>query len=215
MSNGVDRDDLIVNGYIRRQKTDIPLEIIELCLKWYHIALFWEFLENSRVEIMNDDHTKPTIIKYKQGRGYTSCYGSIVMPSMNNDQVYEYNIRVERHLIAIGICDTNFLDTQTFFYNESKNTTNFYTLLGWDGRLITYDASSSKKIYKKYADGLNLRNTEMNEVKLIYDASNATLSYKINGKDYGVACDTSKSSEISYRLAIHVDCRKDMIVELE
>ena len=210
MSNGLGRDKLIVNGYIHRQKTNIPLEIMKLCLKWYHIPLFWEFIEDSRVEPMNDE-TKPTIIKYKSGREFTSCYASVIMPSMNNDVIYEYNIKADGCLIAVGISNAKFLNAKTFFYDNGKNKSEFYALLGWDGRIVSYKSWSENS---NYADGLRGR-TEMNEIKLIYDPSNATLSYKINGKDYGIACYTSKSSETSYRLAIHVDSRNDMIIELK
>ena len=70
------------------------LRIIELCLKWYHIAVFFEFYEESRVEIMDDD-TAPTVINYKMsdGKDYTSCYGSTVMPSID-PEIYEYHVKL-------------------------------------------------------------------------------------------------------------------------
>ena len=212
MSNGLVRDDLIVNGYIRRQQADIPKEIIDLCIKWYHMALFWEFFESSRVDIMNDDHTKPTIIKYKAGEeDYTSIYGSVIMPSMNNDEIYEYNIKFDKlDGVAIGICDAKFIKTDTFFYNNSQNASKHYALWCWNGRIRT---SETSWYGNDYAD--KLTTNEVSEIKLTYDASNATISFKVNDKDYGVASKTFKSDDISYRLAIHIDASQDTTIELK
>ena len=210
MSTRLTEDSLIVSGYIHRQETEIPAEIIELCLKWYHIALFFEFMEDSRVEIMDDDK-QPTIIKYKPGYGYTSCYGSVIMPSMSNNAIYQYNIKFDKsYAIAIGICDAEFVDTATFFYNTLKNRRKYYCLCSWEGTVGSQEVTG----WREYADGVG-GNIGINEVKLTYDAANATVSYTINNKDYGVAFNTSRSHKISYRMAIHVDCKEDMILEIQ
>ena len=215
MAGRLERDSLIVSGYIHCQKKEIPTEIILLCLKWYHLTVFFEFYEESRVEIM-DDETMPSIIKYKpydldnECLQYSSCYGSVVMPSMGSE-IYEYHVRFDKFAgVAIGICDAEFTNTDTFFYNGSASAS--YALWCWSGNMFCSGGGNSGS--KSYAGAL-IDDPKMNDMVITYDPSNATLSYKINGKDYGVACNPFKSSEISYRLAMHVHYHGDIIIELK
>ena len=190
-----ERDELIVSAYFHQIKIDTPVEIIQLCFKWYHIPLFWEYF-SSEGQIINNEKT---IIKFDdsnvKGPPFVSCYGSIIMASMNNDSIYEYGVKLEGKLaVVIGICDAEFINTDTFFYDGNSHHSSFYALYGWDGDIVS-QAPHDRWKRKSYAVGYN---NGVNEIKVIYDACNGTLSYKINDKDYGIACNTFKSDKMSY-----------------
>ena len=170
MSNKFVRDKLLVSGYIHQNNIKIPADIIQLCFQWYHIRLFFEYYPSREAQIMNDE---TTIIKFKAFENYDdayySCYGSIIMPSMDNNCIYEYNIILTGQSgIVIRICDAEFINTDTWFYNGDLNKSKYYGLYGWDGHTMSP--------YLRYSDTFNYKKHEINEVKLIYDANNSTLS---------------------------------------
>lgn len=211
------KDELIVSGYIHQCKLNIPVEIIQLCLKWYHVAFFFEFYP-SVGKIMNDEKTIIKFIKPPPKRDeFVSIYSSITMPSKNNNSsIYEYDIRLHGKLgVVVGICDAKFIDTDTFFYDEKSNHSSYYALYGWNGWIIQKESHGSMKYAVPYNYTEDTKDTEM---KIIYDTHNETLSYTINGKDYGIACKPIHRHEtLSYRLAIHLDLDSldEMTVELK
>lgn len=89
------QNDLLVNGYVREQAhRAIPSEIIQVIFKWYHITFFIQYYNESVAGIMNP---QKTMVKCWKSRGFhslCSCYGSVIMPSFDNDIIYEYTIKI-------------------------------------------------------------------------------------------------------------------------
>lgn len=203
-------DDLLGYGYVRQQTDrDIPKEIIQMIFKWYHVASFIEYYNESIAEIMNQEKTM-IISKGFRSRicRFCSCYGSVIMPSFNNDIIYEYTIKVSlssrSQWYAIGICDATFIDTDTYFYNKNRNKSKFYALK--PGKKIKSHEHDNTYSGTYYA--CDLKQTQNGggsiTVTLIYNAANETLSFRDEVQDYGIASKTYKTQDFSYRLAIYL-----------
>lgn len=181
-----DRDTVLVNGFIKRYASEVfPLEILELVLQWYHIPFCIEYFELHRVGIMNKEKTKIRHFKYALG---STSYGSIIMPSFDNNIIYEYTIRIiEGNNLSIGLTDALFLKTNGSFYNSTFNKFKYY-------------------VFNTDTKGLST-------VKLIYNAYAATLSLEIDDKPDGLVYETHKAEELNYRLAIYM--KKKVCLEIE
>ena len=90
-----ERDELLVHGYIRKQQIDIPKEIAALCLIWYHFELY--IFKAKFGVTLNENRT---IIKQYS---YGTCYGSVIMPSWNNNLIYEYTVKILEHAAGVAI----------------------------------------------------------------------------------------------------------------
>ena len=93
------RDSVLVHGYVREQfeifNIDIPEEVIELFVAWYHNPSY--FIKKSvGQEFLNDDQTK-----IKQESADESAWGSILMPSID-DIIYEYTIKVSDYPTGVA-----------------------------------------------------------------------------------------------------------------
>ena len=82
----------------------ISAEIIELCFIWYHLELF--IFKSSERAILNEDKTtitqaQDTGLDYDFNVG--TCYGSIIMPSMNDGMIYEYTVKLSEHADGVGM----------------------------------------------------------------------------------------------------------------
>ena len=196
-----EKDELLVYGYIREQKLHkIPIEIIELFLKWYHNPLFIKFFDASRAAIMNEKNTKIKCIFELPN----SCYAALTMPSSDNNTIYEYAIRIlQGHFVAIGIVDALFKKTDTFFYNLEVNKSKFYVLMSWCGGTKSHEAEYNWSDPNCYGPRFNHNYPTI--VKLIYDAYNGTISFYYNDEHHGVAYQTHKAPELSYRLVVYLE----------
>ena len=194
------KDELLVYGYIRKhQLREIPIEIIELCLKWYHNTLFIEIFNSTRAEIMNDEKT---IIRYfnkdNNKNLISSCYGSVLMPSFDNTTIYEYTIKVlEKSEFGVGFVNALFNKTDTWFYNGSYHEFDYLVCCSWG------DLYALNKDHRNWDNDGKFDHVPL-IIKMTYDASNGTVSFVINGKDYGVVYKLSKDEGCSYRLAIYL-----------
>ena len=202
------KDELLVYGYVRRQKlSQIPIEIIELFVKWYHDPLFIKFFAVSRAAMMNEEKTK---IKSTSDL-LNSCYAALTMPSFDNNTIYEYTIGIlQGKYVAIGMVDALFVKTNTFFYNLDYNKSKFYVLMSWSGHTKSHKAGHNWGEPNCYGPRFNDNYPTI--VKLIYDAYNGTISFYYKDENHGVAYHTRKSPELSYRLAIYL--KAGAIVEL-
>ena len=127
------KTDLLVKGYIR-EHIQLPLDIILLCIKWYHNPLYIALYDEDRARVTNTDKT---IIRCNGStNSFNTFYGSTIMPSMNNNTVYEYEIKIKRDKLAvvIGMIDAKHNDTKCTFYNITDKA-KCYALLSWFGTL--------------------------------------------------------------------------------
>ena len=98
-------DEYLVHGFIRNNHDQIPLDIMNLCLSWYHIKVSWE--KCGRAGKLND--TKMTFIK--ELFGIVTCYASVIMPSISKINIdYEFRVKIigredEDIDLCIGIDD--------------------------------------------------------------------------------------------------------------
>ena len=209
-----DRDQKLVDGYVRLicNEINIPKEILTLIFIWCHLELFifkmgdrFQLNEEKTIITRNDDKKlhSSTIINYG------SCYGSISMPSMNNKLIYEYRIKVlklnDEH-VGIGIYDAICKHINTYFIEQTA--TSNYGLQCWNGTKASHNAAWEKA--EIYAAPCKDKDTD---ITMIYNAYKSTLSFSIDGKDYGIAYDNiDKREELDYRLTIYLAC--DASVEL-
>lgn len=192
------RDDLLIHGYIRRQKlTSIPIEVLELIHKWFHIAVHFEFYDKADTMFMN---TELTSIKLGCAeRTWTSCYGSLAMSSTGYKTIYEYTIKIlDGKSVALGLVDAAYHDTSGHFYDYSKNKSKYYAIFNWFGKTMSHEDYDA--IYE-YGPVFNDEYPTI--MKLIYDADKASLSFEIKGKNYGEAFKIHKEEGLEYRLAIY------------
>ena len=191
--------ELLVHGYIRRQKLQpVPMEIIELVYKWYHNPLYIQYFAEKDGKTMNEEKTMIELGHYT----YTSCYGSLVMPSTDNNNVYQYTIKISKgRCVALGLVDALFHKTHCHFYDPDENPSKWYVIFNWRAEKKSHKDGGKWKDLEQYGIVFNKYNPST--VELIYDAYNATLSFVINGKKYGVAFKTHKEHGLHYRIAIY------------
>ena len=191
-----ERDELLIHGFIRNEKIDIPVEIINLCLLWYHMALF--VFKSADIVTLNEDKTVITQEKKNTSGEMNTSYGSIIMPSMNNEMIYEYKIKVSptENQVGIGIDDAECECVDTYFIGSQK--TYNYGLQCWNG-----EKSSEKDRWgTKYGDPCDGKKETI--VIMTFNAKDSSLSFVVNGKDYGIAYDDIyKQPGLDYRLALY------------
>ena len=194
-------DELLVYGYIRREfELDIPEDIMDLCVLWYHIASY--FLVAGKHCTFNDDYT---ICEYNNdgslaGDQANSCYGSVLMASMSDiDFEYKYRVKILQFgsIIGIGIDDGN-----------CKHIDANYTLDKRGGELKHYSYLSNTGLYK-WGDnnkctryGVEYRENDV--ITMIYNPYKHTLEFKKNGQSQGLIENIYGDEELSYRLCIYM-----------
>ena len=190
------RDSVLIHGYIRSQletlNLSIPAQVIELFVEWYHIQLY--FIKISRNQELNGDKT---IVK--QRTSAESAWASILMPSMD-DMIYEYTVKITAPSrdVAIGIDENGYKRINSYFVEQMDSI--HYALECWSG-----EKDSEKKGREEYGPRVG---KTMNGViiKMTYNAGATSLSFIVDGKDYGVAYDNVEQNEnLNYRLAIYMN----------
>ena len=133
MATKRDYDELLVYGYLRRESKrfkpiiDIPEDIMNICVLWYHIQSYL-FKAGKHCEI-NENGTKVTHKKKKGRYEPNSCYGSVVMPSINNVNIeYKYKIKIVKfdsnEHICVGVDDAKCINTDADF-SGNQDTKNY------------------------------------------------------------------------------------------
>ena len=183
------KDHKIVFGYCRSSNCNIPKELIEECLKWYHLKydhIQFDIYNGEVVQMIADDHTEWKAIT-NQGiinRMVSSSKGF-------NKGVHEWII----HCIidggwyqAIGIISDKWNNSKYNWFGGSTNGYCYY-LYGWDDYQIKI--SKSPKYIAKCAQKFNQEicwKTGDNIIVLL-DCDNWTISFKLNGKIVGSPVD--------------------------
>ena len=105
-------DELLVYGYLREGRhieINIPEDIMNICLQWYHIKSY--LFKAGKSCIISEDGSKVTYSeKDTLGVSSNSCYGSVSMPSISKREIeYKYKIKFlqphRQFYLAIGIDD--------------------------------------------------------------------------------------------------------------
>lgn len=202
--------DILVSGYIRQKIMDlyelnVPIELIKLCfLFWYSKTCdTWdESLCHQLVEI----NKKGTCFKFVNGScpdnnsGLSSVFGN---NCIHSSEIFTWNIRFNTKVswACIGIIK----DDQNVLYQNI--TDNNY---GRDnpGCFLTNHGTMCFEWnrIRKYCDRFDQKG---DLIEMTLNMKEHTLSYKINGMDYGIAHD--KLMEDSYRLVVSVSDRNEEI----
>ena len=190
-----DKNERLVDGYVREQKLEIPLEIISLIFLWYHLELY--IFKIGKHQELNKEKT--TVTQNSDSYVIGTCYGSVSMPSTDYELIYEYTVRILQTNggVAIGIDDAKCYHIDSWFIG-SRQTRN-YGMQCWDGtRCCMGDTFGSAYAKKSFQD-------KDTDIKMIYNAHESTLSFIIDGTDYGVAYNNIHKQEgLEYRLAIYL-----------
>eukprot|EP01084_Bolivina_argentea_P026103 48492_1 len=207
MSTSVEEDELLVTGYIRKESMNLNIgmasDIIGVCLLFYHIEIYWiEVSQDTR--IINDEQT---IIE--QICRYGSSYGSVLMPSTNNDKIYEYSVvlKTDCHSLTIGIAEdisiNKYLNTWFWGKEDTKN----YAFACWDNKIHSWETGC----YNGFEYGCKCEK-KGDIVTVIYDSKLGTLSFTVNGKQFGNAFDNIYKQEyLCYRIAVDLAGSGDSI----
>ena len=85
--------------------------------------------------IMNDEKTIVKCGGFKLLNS-SSCHGSFVMPSFDNDTIYKYRIKsLADPQVAIGIVDALFHKTDTHLYDSDVTESQYSSLMSLDRKI--------------------------------------------------------------------------------
>ena len=193
-----EKDFRLVHGWIRAKSKDvnvnIPFEVIELFVIWYHIQLY--FIKISNGQVLNDDKT---IINQTGSCVAASAWGSVLMSSMD-EKVYEYTIKLlpgSESRVAIGIDEDGYKRLNSWFVQQNESI--HYAFECWNGCKDSKEEHSAS-----YGEEVEVR-SEGSIIRMKYDVGKRTLSFIVDGKDYGVAFNNvQKGENIKYRLAVYL-----------
>ena len=185
---------MLIHGYIRKLletlNINIPDELIELFVVWYHNPLY--FIKISDGQTLNEDQT---IIKNHFDA--ESAWTSILMSSMDN-MVYEYTVKVSSDVgvVAIGIDENGYKRLNSWFVQQTDSI--HYAFEGWNG-------NKDSKHDGKEPYGKALSDQPGRIIKMIYNVGKTSLSFIVDGEDYGIAFDNIESREdLNYPLAVYM-----------
>ena len=195
-----ERDSVLVHGYIREQfqilNMNIPKEVIELFVKWYHNPLYFVKISQGQ-ELLHDDQT---IIK--QISDNETAWGSILMSS-TGQMIYEYTIKTLADTeyacngFAIGIDEDGYECINSWFVQQKRSI--HYAMQCWDGCKDCKGAT-----FMDYAPNRSVKSGTI--IRMIYNSGKRTLSFVVDDKNHGVAFDSVAAREdLNYRLAIYLN----------
>ena len=180
--------ELCVYGFIRNHSlkpNTIPDDLINLCLSMYHNVIDKWDEEISDKKIIFEVQTGNAMLLRKdvwQSYVMSDAFGSIIV-EQNEIQIWEFRTLSELYL---GIIDNNTFDqNRGWMFNYRKNA---YGLSTRNGNKICSEYGTEIRSGKEYA----VKCTQNEIISMILDMTGdryATLSFKINDKDYGIAFD--------------------------
>ena len=199
------KDELLVHGYVRENDSRYPVDIMNICLKWYHIESFL-FSAGDCLEI----NEEKDIVTHKGGQ-YNSCYGSIIMPSTSPINIkYEYELKIldDEHEISIGIDESKCehinedfsgqRSTKNYSYYSPNGTQYNWTTGEYAGHGLNYGESYSKD----------------DVIKMCYNPYNSTLQFWKNGINQGIIESIHSDQNLSYRLCVYMGSVQGTSVKL-
>ena len=212
IKNADKRATFIVFGWIRKYQSEyfinhdksslfsnIPLSIYSICLCYYYATDKFDKNNKSECIILSNDDT---CIYYSHGATWQTIFGQRICI---RGGVYEWKLKLIKIKeqgyntwnTIIGVVDDK-QNKKKILITSASDITFFNNSYGFIG--------SQKKSYSRidheyqrveYGEKFEKEN---DEIIVILDLINNTLSYKINGNDYGVAYKVK--SGISYRFAV-------------
>ena len=192
INNINDKTNYIVYGFILKIKqkfasTNIPKDIIEICISFYFIPECFEIYDNELINITNNGFTMTNI-----SDEVSTCYVSIEMLSTTN-LIHKYKVKINKmrcNNLVIGMDDTNAEYTYGVFYYDEDSNNYGYT-------------ASGKKCSRNEVESYGIGCNENDTILTIIDFNKKTISFQINDKDQGIAYKNIQTNEkINYRFAV-------------
>ena len=198
MTTRLEQDELAVYGYVRQEATqiemEIPEDIMNICLLWYHIKSF--FFKAGNACKLDKDKTR---VEYSQSNRANCCYGSIVMPSISTKDIeYKFKLKIilgGRH-IAVGLDDAECQHTDADF--AGQETTKNYAYYGKKGTLFSHDTGVLLENGKVYGEAFDTGDF----ITMCYNPCKRTLAFYKNDVNQGVIEDVYGDDGLSYRLCL-------------
>ena len=223
------RDQKLVDGYIRRVEKalrlkhnnpgnnvfhSIPAMVNNECLHYYLNEYFYKGGHGADIKTTIDN--RDTVIsEYRDG---VSIYGRLTISSMTN-KIHEWTFKIVKNYewtdyrrmnvpnpyevspnrypttLKIGIGDAHTF-YQRLNYSLSDRGTNYYSYCGYFGHKQSLNAGGGK-YGPWYITG--------DKVSMVLDMSSCSISFKLNGKEIGVAYDNlKKGKDIEYKMFVYI-----------
>ena len=205
------RDEKTVYGYIRNsfmsKSHHIPIDIINLCLAFYHIVIreIFQHYNPANYQLSNDDMTLTNCSQ--TWTTYSVCYGSQSIPSLQDQCIYSWKFKIlhQRDYIAIGIDETKYLRKHNGHFNREVGASKSYALWN-DQRLNRWDYDELITAYD--APILNANDI----VCMTLNLTNRTLSFqKNNDKKYIPFENISVGEDIEYCMGVFILAKGDSV----
>jgi len=219
---------VLVAGYVKNGGPDIPDALLVFIFKWFHIPCCFDPISPSRAHYL--DKNIKTIVQCNHNSTCT-VYGSVVMPSIpfGVKHIWEYEIQImaidpkSNGAVAIGLDGAQCAHQNEWYWDKHRNAAFWdpqaspcYGFKSWNRQIFWSEKKQSTEF--SYENG-GLCNMEMKTtcygerydtpdtvIKMTYDSKAKTLSYAINGVDYGLAFTNIESDyNLMYRLAVYMN----------
>ena len=186
----------LMRGYVRSEVSRtvvVPEEIIQLCLIYYLIFEEWD--ENCKGHYINIVDVSKRIFKCTVNNYQSILASQVCSKGLHHWtlKLLEYTHRVDDNKTnwnnVVGVVDTDLLkDINYNTYLGCYDAKTIYFYIGWldsQNHATTYDSRRGEQ-HKEYGESFK----KADDVIDVYlDLNEGTLSYGINGTDYGVAFD--------------------------
>eukprot|EP01084_Bolivina_argentea_P018394 34250_1 len=194
--------NLIVFGYFRINKYDIPSSLISLCINYYFQPEQFEIAGNG-VIISNENKT----ITYSKGecKGCCTSYGKHIIPSTSN-YIYEWHLKINETIsnhcyIKIGITSDTKTRDGSFTYEVIKVDSDHIAFGYWSCNGNIFDSRLNCP-----SRGLSYNGCKFDQgdiIKITLNLKTKQISYSVNDKDQGIASENIPCNHnIKYRLAV-------------
>ena len=204
-----DMSELLVYGYVRaeieQRSSDIPEDVINLFIEFYHENLFC-------FKVGDDCIVKEeNVVEFKSGGPCAnSCYGSLVMPSISNvDITYRFEIKIIKMpgVIGVGIDDAECkcINQNYTIQSTMKAATKHYCYI-CSGALYACD---------QYVQSLGSWYQERDVIAVIYNPYKRTLTFEKNGVIQPTIYNVYGDETLSYRPCVYMAYANQIVQFLE
>ena len=175
---------LFVNGYVRKEYmnkyklSNIPSSIIDLCIIFSCLLFEWDLETKSKYMESDND-------SYLVHKSHHECANIYSKTILDTKAIYILTIKVNKHSCGIfGIVNAS------QHANDKEVERDTFALCGKDGfgygGAFGYKYKTQDRKYASYADKPGPNKI----VEMTFDKIKGELSYKVDGKDCGIAWDS-------------------------
>ena len=212
---------LLVSGYIAQSTKSMlfPKEIVTI------IILFTQGIEkfikgpnsnkfSSKDCIFSADTVATILGEDHNSFVWGSLYGKLSINCMDkneNENIYEWMFNIQANKVSIGIHSSDVNEIKSSIYCFGLGIDGAFYAVGDTGSLEWQDRNSSWEIWNQQKFCGHTKKGD--QIKMIFNVKNGTLSYCKNGKDLGVAYSNIDKAQI-YHLAMAIKAEPGDFVEI-